>query len=892
MKTALLGILLLLLITSALTTTATSEQNAKTQSNNTSQVSNAVTATENPEVTGHKINSSELEALKNDIGVYETEQNYSQLVDGYGTGMTPPTENTWAEIGGDLYSIDSVEYTFGSPAPAVDQSATPWFPPIGNQASQGSCVAWSVGYYVKTFQEAKEHGWDLSAASWVDGYYGNPTVSYQDKIISPAFIYNLINHGADGGSSYYDAMQLVCFVGACSWEEMPYDLSTYTAWPSEAAWTEAAFYRGNSSGFQYMSVDTESGLANLKNLIASGYLATISVDAYKYDVLTSADMWTLDNYNNFGTNHANTIVGYDDNMNYTENGEVHYGAFKVANSWGVGGWENDPDGFYWISYETMKQSIEYCMFYYDMINYEPELLATFEVSHQKRNECTIRIGLGNPNSPTATKSFSQYVDGGAFPFPQNSIVLDITEFTEYIPTIYGQSFFLRVYDGGTSAIGNVTRFAVGQEESEDTPCQTVNLNAAYLNVTPSLLGQILINTDTGPIVLNQKVAAGANVSLFFTPVEWTNGQFRLYLSRDNLSEVSTGDEEYTPMFNVADLNASAVTTYTSTSGAWQVGYNWVNGTTPTNVAGGDYFFKASADSSTFVLVSDTSATWVGAFRFTPTSGPAGAIITVEGYGFSANSTANITYLNPVTSAWVSVVNNTLTDASGHFTYDTFAPDLIQNQPAGDNSALFDAIVFRAQDGSSGEYYNASSPFNEYRRGLTQVGSAVAVALYGNNTDLTLTVKVVTGTSLTVAGKWFTPGDTIILWDGTYLDTATVGSAGNFSQTVTVPATDVGTHTITLSNGDIEFLVMIEVSPTTVSPDSDTSPSTTTRPSPTPTPTPSPSPAPSLTPSPQPTSTPELQPTEDLPVPPYVIVAAVAFALISAAAFILKKSWYH
>jgi hypothetical protein len=900
MKTTLWGTLLLLLLiaSSPLAATAIGEKNANAQPISTALVSNAQNATkataEKPLVAGHKITSSELDALKNKIGVYEPGQNYSQVVDGYGTGMAPPTESEWAEIGADLYSIDTVEGMDGGPAVAVDNSATPWFPPIGNQGSQGSCVTWSVGYYVKTFQEAKEHGWDLSAASWVGGYYGHPTVSYQDKIMSPAFIYNLINQGVDKGSSYQAAMNLVCFVGDCSWEKMPYNLSTYTAWLSEAAWSEAAFYRGNSSGFQIMNVNTPSGLANLKNWIASGHLATISVNASEYSFLTSTDMWTLDNYNTEGTNHANTIVGYDDSINYTEGGEVHYGAFKVANSWGVGEWEKVPDGFYWISYEAMMQRIGYCMFYYDMINYEPKLLATFEISHQKRSECNIIIGLGNPNSPVTTKSFSQYVDGGAVPFPNNNIVLDITEFTNYVPSVYGQSFFLRVSDGGTSTIGNVTRFAVDQEESADAPCQTDPLNPVYLTVTLSLQGQILVNTDMGPSVPNQKVAAGADVSLYFTQVGWDSGQFRLHASSNNLSEVSTSDVAYTPMFDLNDLTASTVTTYSSASGTWQVGYNWVNGTAPTNVAGGEYFFKASSNASASVLVSDTSVTVSSALRVTPALGPAGVAITVEGYGFSASSTASITYLNPVTSTWVSIVNDTATDAEGHFTYSTVTPDLMQNQPAGDNAALFDSIVFQAQDNSSSEYYNATSPFNEYRRGLTQIGSAFAAGLYGNNTDLTSAVKVEAGASLTVAGKWFAPGNVEILWDGTYLDAATVDGAGYFSKAVTVPAADVGVHTVTVSNGNAQFLVTVTVSPAPSVSDSDDSQSTLSTPSPSPMLPPSPSPSPSTTPSPttppQPTPTPDPQPPKGLQLILYVLASVAAFVLAGAVIFVLRKKW--
>jgi hypothetical protein len=73
-------------------------------------------------------------------------------------------------------------------------------------------------------------------------------------------------------------------------------------------------------------------------------------------------------------------------------------------------------------------------------------------------------------------------------------------------------------------------------------------------------------------------------------VEWAIGQFRLHISSDNLSEVSADDVAYTPLFDLNDLIASEVTLYSSASGAWQVGYNWVNGTAPTNVAGGEYFF--------------------------------------------------------------------------------------------------------------------------------------------------------------------------------------------------------------------------------------------------------------------------------------------------------------
>ncbi len=489
------------------------------------------------------------------------------------------------------------------------------------------------------------------------------------------------------------------------------------------------------------------------------------------------------------------------------------------------------------------------------------------------------------------------MDGGAVPFPENSIVLDITEFTSYVPTVYGQTFFLRVYDGGTDTIGNVTRFAVEQEESEDAPCQTDPSNPVDLILTLPRSGQILVNTDAEPSVPNQKLVSGADVNLFFTQVEWDSGQFQLYVSSNNLSEVSAGDVAYTPMLDFSDLTASAVTAYSSASGAWDVGYNWVNGTVPMNVAGGEHFFKAAANASDSVLVSDTSVLLTSTLRVSPSSDPAGAEISVEGYGFSANSTANMTYLNPATSTWVSIVNNMPTGAVGHFTYTTVAPDLMQDQPAGDGSALFDPIILQVQDNGD-EYYNATTTFNEFRRGLTQVGSAFATGLYGNNSDLTSTVKVAADTSLTVSGKWFVDGDAIILWDGTYVDTAVVDNSGYFSKTFTVPDTDPETHMITISNGNTDFIVTVTVLPTPASPDPEASPSPrpspqdSSTPSPTPSPSPSPFPSPTPTPtaSPQPTPTSEPQPPEDQRMFLYVIAGAFAFLLSGVVAFVLKKRW--
>jgi hypothetical protein len=645
-----------------------------------------------PVVRSHKITASELQAMENKLGVSVEGQDYNDVVDGHGTGLRAPTASEWQEISQTAQITDSV--TLPSAAASVDNSLLPWFPPVGNQGSEGACVGFSVGYYAKTFQEAKEHGWNLSGATCGGSYPGYPTPTYQDRIMSPEFIYHLINAGTNNGGSFQDAINLVCNIGVSSWQKMPYSQVDHTSWPSEAAWAEAPYYRGNASGYQHLSIDTTSGIQTLKNLLASGILVSIGIDADLFSGLTSNDFWTLDNYAPAGAssiNHANTIVGYDDSITYYESGLTRQGAFKVVNSWGIGSsWEHVADGFYWISYEAMRLRVGLTsdgMFCYDMNGYQPELVASFKLSHAYRGECQITVGVGSTTSPIATKVFTQYIDGGSFPFPFGNMMLDITEFKSRLPLLTNQTYFLKVRDTGTTTVGTVTSFSIGNVSSPDAPRATIQNSNVYLT---------------------------------------------LYYS------VTT-----------AELTVS------------------------------------------------------------PTSGPPGALTTLSGSGFTPNRTVNISYLNPVTSKWVSIINNTATNAQGQFDISITAPDLMMSVASGDNAEASDAIVLRATDGGSGVYCNSTVPFSESRRGLTLVGASIAVGLFGNNTDLTSRVAVVSNQTLTVEGKWFSPGNVTLLWDGTAnLGTALANETGSFNAAFTIPSTMAGRHEIVLRNGNVEFHVSL------------------------------------------------------------------------------------
>jgi len=255
-----------------------------------------------------------LEGMKETMGVYEEGRDYNEIINGYGTGLRPPSVEEWEEIANSWYEMEPFGQQEILPV-SLDHSSSIHFPPIGNQGNEGSCVAFSVGYYTATFYEACDRNWDLSGAQWVGGYYGAPTVSYQDRILSPDFIYHQINKGsASAGSAYQDAMKLISNTGVSSWKEMPYNPNDSKTWPSESAWREAPRYRSHTDVMRVLRVENDQDIQTLKSYINAGYLVSISIDAYKYANLSPSDVWNSTNYTNPNTNHANTIVGYDDNM--------------------------------------------------------------------------------------------------------------------------------------------------------------------------------------------------------------------------------------------------------------------------------------------------------------------------------------------------------------------------------------------------------------------------------------------------------------------------------------------------------------------------------------------------------------------------------------------------
>jgi len=242
---------------------------------------------------------------------------------------------------------------------SVDNSELPAFPPIGDQGSWGSCVAFSTTYYQFTYEQNMLRGGVADGGDY-------------DVIFSPKWTYNMINNGRDGGSAFRDAYEFLLNQGAAKWAEFPYDGDYLTWCQNRAVWRNALDYRLSGEGWGMISDgnvthlidDVKTQIANGHVLVVGTYISSWVIGSVLNDPSTSAD----DPYvgqdiaiykaTPESGGHGMTLVGYNDDIwcDVNGNGVVdggEGGAFKIANSWSSG-WGNE--GFCWVAYDALGGS--------------------------------------------------------------------------------------------------------------------------------------------------------------------------------------------------------------------------------------------------------------------------------------------------------------------------------------------------------------------------------------------------------------------------------------------------------------------------------------------------------------------------------------------------------
>lgn len=222
----------------------------------------------------------------------------------------------------------------GGSSSSVDLSSELAMPPVGDQGMLASCVAWTCGYGLASYEFARASG-------------GDSAEPRRQASAADLYTKTLITQGQQGlpslcgqGTSAEIAMGILAQFGVASSFEVPYSIGCVA--PS------------STRGFLLNSVRTirPSDTMSIRAMLDAHHPVALLAKTY-----TDFSQWgrgsgTSGVYVGNGIvnpqgNHAMLIVGYDDGRS----------AWRIMNSWGTG-WGDR--GFFWMSYQTMQNTAMGC----------------------------------------------------------------------------------------------------------------------------------------------------------------------------------------------------------------------------------------------------------------------------------------------------------------------------------------------------------------------------------------------------------------------------------------------------------------------------------------------------------------------------------------------------
>ena len=210
------------------------------------------------------------------------------------------------------------------------------FPPVGDQGDKGTCVAWAVGYNLKTALNAIDNHWNTSM------------LAQPAKQTSPKDLWLCIPQEQKGsgcsGTGFESAFSALMTTGAATMSEVPYqDLQGCNGiGKGDTSNRITSYYQVVSNGQLPNIGQLKSYIADTIPLVVGARLGDRFM-RWRNDNVISYDTY---NYTGMHAYHAMVLVGYDDSRH----------AFRLRNSWGEKWGDN---GSIWVDYRFLCDEMCY-----------------------------------------------------------------------------------------------------------------------------------------------------------------------------------------------------------------------------------------------------------------------------------------------------------------------------------------------------------------------------------------------------------------------------------------------------------------------------------------------------------------------------------------------------
>jgi len=354
---------------------------------------------------------------------------------------------------------------------AIDNSQLKFFPPIRSQGQLPSCAYFSGTYYAMTHMYALINNIDVKNNG-------------DNLILSPKWMYNMLNNGNKVGGWYYWAYEIGMKHGCASWKEFPYDRN-YREWSlDQQIWKNAIYRKFDSFGY-IDHTNTSTGLYQMKQMLLNGYVLNFPtyIDSWNFkkisdDTDTNEDnafvgmecCYLVDGKRGY---HGMTVVGYNDHIwvDINENQNIDQGekgALKIANSWGTN-WKEQ--GFSWMAYDALRDESNVegspsgyrrmtgfypCRAHWVIAKkgYSPEVIGGFTLKHSQRNELMVTLGVGDISETKPSALWMPGIlnySGGPYAFDGTRVACEghfVFDFTELYSKNYDSAkrWFISIHD--------------------------------------------------------------------------------------------------------------------------------------------------------------------------------------------------------------------------------------------------------------------------------------------------------------------------------------------------------------------------------------------------------------------------------------------------------------